>query len=250
VRLILRLLFVLLSLPGLATAQPETTPPAPLPGLGPIGLPLPPIGLPLPRIGLPPAPEPVLDRNAGRFPPRSSPPPRHAPRPRQSVVFVVPPYPWAFGPPQGTVPRAPVPGMPSPQAEPQAGRLLLDIEPADLPQVFVDGVYVGTLGDLRHEIELQPGTRRIELRASGYEPLTVDVQVGAGRAITYRGTLDRAVPDASAGDEEETPAPPAVVPTGSRTIYAIPGCYLGNVHPKEVTLPAGCDPARVRVHTP
>lgn len=250
-RLTLRFLFVLLSLPAMALAQ-QVTPPAPeAPRLGPIGLPLPRIGLPLPRIGLPLLPEPKRAAVPGDFRSRSSALPRHGPRSRRPVVFVVSPYPWAVAPPhQVTAPHGVVPGMPPPPPQPLTGRLRLEIEPPDLPQLFVDGVYVGTLGDLRNEIDLEPGARRIELRASGYETLTVDVRIVGARTLTYRGTLDRAAPDAPTGDEEETPAPPAVVPTGSRTIYAIPGCYLGNVHPKEVTLPAGCDVARLRVHTP
>jgi hypothetical protein len=40
------------------------------------------------------------------------------------------------------------------------------------------------------------------------------------------------------------PSPPkttSAVPAGSKTMYVIPGCYLGNVSPKEVALPPGCD---------
>lgn len=48
----------------------------------------------------------------------------------------------------------------------------------------------------------------------------------------------------------EVPAAPVVVPTGSRTLYFIPGCYLGNVLPDKDRLPAGCDISRMKTHAP
>jgi hypothetical protein len=53
--------------------------------------------------------------------------------------------------------------------------------------------------------------------------------------------------------EEERAAPPPaplVLPTGSRTMYVIPGCYLGNVPPDQDRLPAGCDISRMKTHAP
>jgi hypothetical protein len=44
-------------------------------------------------------------------------------------------------------------------------------------------------------------------------------------------------PSADAGPIAQ-PALPAPAPT---TIYVVPGCYVGNVPPREVALPAGCD---------
>ena len=34
--------------------------------------------------------------------------------------------------------------------------------------------------------------------------------------------------------------------SGSDTFYVIPGCYLGNKPPREVTLPRGCDVAKAK----
>lgn len=48
----------------------------------------------------------------------------------------------------------------------------------------------------------------------------------------------------------EVPAAPVVVPTGSKTLYFIPGCYLGNVLPDKDRLPAGCDISRMKTHAP
>ncbi len=170
-------------------------------------------------------------------------------RPRQyppSVIYVLPPYryfpesiltttPFVVTPPSPTITVAPEP----PPAAPPMGALRLEVEPKEWLQVFVDGVYVGTPADLGDELELAPGTRRIELRARGYRALAFSAEIVDGRSITYRGSLDR--------DEAARPAPAApvaaapVAPAGSRIIYMIPGCYLGNVSPKTVTLPAGCD---------
>ena len=45
------------------------------------------------------------------------------------------------------------------------------------------------------------------------------------------------------------PEPP-FVPAGDRTLYVIPGCYVGNVPPKDVKLPASCDLAKLTTFTP
>lgn len=45
------------------------------------------------------------------------------------------------------------------------------------------------------------------------------------------------------------PEPP-FVPTGDRTLYVIPGCYVGNVPPKDVKLPANCDLTKLTTFTP
>ena len=46
------------------------------------------------------------------------------------------------------------------------------------------------------------------------------------------------------------PELPPYVPTGDRTLYVIPGCYVGNVPPKDVRLPANCDLKRVTTYVP
>ena len=53
----------------------------------------------------------------------------------------------------------------------------------------------------------------------------------------------------------EPPPPPRApeppfVPTGDRTLYVIPGCYVGNVPPKDVKLPENCDLAKLTTFTP
>jgi len=55
---------------------------------------------------------------------------------------------------------------------------------------------------------------------------------------------------------EEAPAPvardpePPFVPTGDRTLYVIPGCYVGNVPPKDMKLPANCDLKKLTTYNP
>jgi hypothetical protein len=46
------------------------------------------------------------------------------------------------------------------------------------------------------------------------------------------------------------PEPPPFVPTGDRTLYVIPGCYVGNVPPQKVKLPANCDVTKVTTYVP
>ena len=46
------------------------------------------------------------------------------------------------------------------------------------------------------------------------------------------------------------PALPPYVPTGDRTLYVIPGCYVGNVPPQNVKLPANCDLTKVTTYVP
>ncbi len=53
----------------------------------------------------------------------------------------------------------------------------------------------------------------------------------------------------------EPPPPPSepeppFVPTGDRTLYVIPGCYVGNVPPTDVKLPVDCDLAKLTTFTP
>jgi hypothetical protein len=54
----------------------------------------------------------------------------------------------------------------------------------------------------------------------------------------------------SARTEPPAAAPPPPQPTGSKTLYLIPGCYMGNVSPKEMKLPEGCDLSKLTVINP
>jgi hypothetical protein len=53
---------------------------------------------------------------------------------------------------------------------------------------------------------------------------------------------------------EDPPAPrepePPFVPGGDRTVYVIPGCYVGNVPPTNLKLPPHCDVKKVTTFNP
>ncbi|MDP2321143.1 MAG: hypothetical protein Q8O42_17605 [Acidobacteriota bacterium] len=262
------MLLIVLGLPLSASAQQHQRPAPPPPAtMGSIGLPLPAIGLPMTVPYQKPwewtVPAPAWERNQMPAWEKQGPPAwERGPRPSQPIqnprdrrrparpVYPTYGYPaygigYSYGAPYLMTPAV-APGATPPPAPPPVsdiGYLRLEVEPASLLQIYVDGVYVGTPGDHRGELELRAGARRIEIRAPGYEPMTFDVRVEAERGITYRGDLrpTGALPPSAA---------PAVLPTGSRTLYVIPGCYLGNVLPDRDRLPAGCDISRMKTHAP
>lgn len=244
------------------------------------------IGLPLPPIGLPPAPgRPALPTARpwnGTLPvpawerpnvpawERQGPPPwerGHVSQPvypakpvkpgakpdhdrrrrKADVVFVpYPAYGYTSGLPYytGTATVSAPAAAPAPPPPPSdIGYLRLEVEPASLLQIYVDGVFIGTPADINGDLELRSGAHRIEIRAPGHDSLTFDARIEADRGITYRGALREL-------DARPEPPVPVVVPAGSKTLYVIPGCYLGNVKPDVERLPAGCDIGRMKTHTP
>ncbi len=118
-----------------------------------------------------------------------------------------------------------------------SGSLYLEVEPRTA-QVYVDGFYMGTVDDFRRtDVTLPTGPHRIELRASGYETLTIDVNIVAGQPTRYHGDLPA----------ERRPAADAVPPRAPGTMFVIPGCYAGDRPPRESALPRGCDIARMHI---
>jgi hypothetical protein len=140
------------------------------------------------------------------------------------VVFYVPQ--------QLAVPAPPPEPDPRPVENPPAfGRLILDVEPATA-QVFADGYYVGVPEDFsvaRGGGLLEAGPHRLDVNAAGFESMTIDLRLTASQPVTVRGAL------------KILPPPISVPPT---TFYLIPGCYMGNIPPKEARLPATCDLSR------
>jgi hypothetical protein len=245
---------VLMAIPAVAAAQSPAPAPRAFPPLPPIGLPLPPIGLPLQPLGLPA----ITDTHSRSQPARGLETQhlglgsRRPFRSRPTVVYFVPTFGWGyqFGP-QTTTLGASVPGTPTVDRryERLTGSVRLDVQPAGMLQFYVDGYYVGTANDFNGELELEAGPHTIEIRAPGYETLSFDVRIAAQRLITYRGAL---TPIQPAPDPVQDPDPPqadapAPPPT---TIYFIPGCYLGNVPPEKVTLPADCDLSKLITRKP
>jgi hypothetical protein len=219
--------------------------------LSSIGLPLPTIGLPLPPMGLAPPTRPpsILNSFRGdRVPPRDG--ARGNRRaPRSALVFVPAfGYGWPYVP-DSLLPGTPVPSPPSlPQVEYHAtGRLHITLQSGGDPQIYVDGYYVGLMSDLGGDLTLDAGGHTLELRDEGYETLHVDVQIAAGALITYRGAMKRlaaASAPAASALVAQLPSSPDVPPPVPTTIYMIPGCYVGNVPPRDASLPAGCDEDR------
>jgi PEGA domain len=233
--------FVTLGVIALLAGQPVLLAQSGVAPLPPIGLPLPRIGLPLPRIGLPP-----LSPQGGGVP---SPAPKHrAPRSRsahRTPTYIVPAYGWPlFYEVATTTATADYPGvLTTPSGPPVTGLLTVDVETGGDQQIYIDGYYVGTAVELGGQLELKAGPHVIEIRTAGYETLRVPIHIAAGRSITYRGSLKATSPPPTPDVTIPSPAPSA--PAAPMTAYIIPGCYVGNVPPTEVTLPASCDVSQV-----
>jgi hypothetical protein len=256
-RLLLAALLVVL--PSIADAQTtrsdgsrRSQPPPPsnsLP-LAPIGLPLPDITPTLAPIGLPAGPTETKsspDRTPSRQPRQRGPHRRGHAGP--SVVYVVPAYGWGLP----AAAPAPVPTATAEGAEP-TGTLWLDVEPRGVGEVYIDGYLAGTTLDVRGSMTLDAGRHRVEVRAEGYQPVGVDVRIEAGGAVTLRRTLQPApaTPEPpAAGPPATSPARPgAPAPIPRKPFYYIPGCYLGDVPPKDAGLPPTCDPSKTVVVKP
>ena len=82
-------------------------------------------------------------------------------------------------------------GYPSYQSGYGEGGIRLKVKPRDA-QVFVDGYFAGVVDSFDgafQKLTLPGGAHHIELRAPGYETLTVDVRIYSDETITYRGEL-------------------------------------------------------------
>ena len=98
------------------------------------------------------------------------------------------------------------------------------------------------------ELTLAAGTRHLEIRQPGYQPFTLPVRIEDGRALVYRGSLERA--PAQPTQHRPGAVRPDAAPIVRKPLYFIPGCYLGDVPPKDAGLPATCDPSRAVVFRP
>jgi hypothetical protein len=252
-RVILALL-VMVALPALAPAQSRVEASRISGALPPIGLPLPRISAPLAPIRLPPAVEPAARPTAHRQPPvhvgHGRPHPGRARRSGGTAIFFIPAYGWTDRLLLQSGTSTPTYQEPSPapqprEAEADTGTLRLIVEPFALMQVYVDGFFVGTPSDFDGDLQLEAGAHSVELRAPGYEAISFAVRISAGRSVTYRRSLE---PVATApAPAAAAPVPPTVPRT---TVYVIPGCYLGNVPPKDAGLPETCDQTRVTTFQP
>ena len=259
-----RALTVLLGV-GLSTSVAAQAQVAPSTGSMPppsIGLTLPQLGLPLPTIGLPLPPSGIgpdrlpragvvrptpwandVTRAAGR---QHSQIGRHGVPSWPTLIYLVPVVGWGspFLPSAPDSDTATGAGKARDREPTPPGRVRLELQSGVVPQVYVDGYFVGTLDEVNDTLPLDAGPHTLELRADGYERLELNIQVFPGRSTTYRGAL-RPVPQQSVPRQEVPVSTEVFPPASPTTIYLIPGCYLGNVPPRDVRLPSGCDAAGV-----
>jgi hypothetical protein len=117
------------------------------------------------------------------------------------------------------------------------GRLRVAITPYGEGAIYLDGSYIGSPTEHWDDLDVAPGLHTIEVRADGYAPIQDSVLITPDRVLTYAATLDPVEPAPS-----PALAPPASSPDTPLTYWVIPGCYAGNVPPKDAHLPDGCDP--------
>jgi hypothetical protein len=89
---------------------------------------------------------------------------------------------------------------PKPEIRPAApakavppGALRVVGEPA-VAEIYVDGDYVGTVGDLSEATDglpLEPGSHDVDLQAATYQPVRVAVRISPNRTTTYRVALSK-----------------------------------------------------------
>jgi hypothetical protein len=128
--------------------------------------------------------------------------------------------------------------MPAPAAATNKGLLQLMITPASGLDYYIDGIYFGSSSNLGSQFEVNAGARQVEVRASGYKSSTFDTRIDEGQVTTVRGALERM---------EQPQAPRS---EGSRVMYVIPGCYMGNSKPEPRELRPGCDIKRMVTRGP
>jgi hypothetical protein len=87
-----------------------------------------------------------------------------------------------------------------------------------------------------------------------YIPYPVAVQQEPQIIVVQQPPVTRIVQvEVPAPVEEPLPADPPLppyVPSGDRTLYLIPGCYVGNVPPVNLNLPANCDRTKLVTYVP
>jgi len=124
----------------------------------------------------------------------------------------------------------------------RTGYLRLQVLPVTA-QVYIDGLYVGVAEDFSRSSTgraIEIGPHRVEIRAEGFETVTLDVRILPNETITYRRDLRKIE------ERPEPRVPVAPVETAPRTFYVIPRCYAGDTRPRAERLPVGCFLADVR----
>ena len=121
------------------------------------------------------------------------PQPGYPPTPYPSAAYPSSPYPSsdsqapAYPAPPGSI------GVQGPNQQARTGGLSFEITP-DTAEVFVDGSYMGTVGQFTptsQPLGLTAGRHRVEIRAPGYLTMDFDVDIVPGQVIPYQGVLER-----------------------------------------------------------
>jgi hypothetical protein len=131
----------------------------------------------------------------GQYPPYPYRPyPYSYPYPYPYPSTSYPTYPTSTYPQYSQYPPAPGSVAVQPgQSQANTGGVSFEITPSTA-QVFIDGSYVGTVGEFTpttQPIGLTPGRHRIEIRARGYRTMELDADIVAGQVIPYQGVLER-----------------------------------------------------------
>ena len=79
---------------------------------------------------------------------------------------------------------------------PYAGGVKLEVSGPDPKhaEVYANGAFVGTENNFRglsHRLTLRPGAYTIQVRAKGYEPLTIPIRIQHDKTITYKGQMKK-----------------------------------------------------------
>ena len=96
-------------------------------------------------------------------------------------------YGWGYGNPTG---RTAIRIGGSGYAEDQGG-IRLQVKPKQA-EVFADGYFVGTVDDfdgMSQRLALDAGHHKLEIRAEGFEPFVLDVNILREQTIKYKGVL-------------------------------------------------------------
>ena len=98
--------------------------------------------------------------------------------------------------------------------------------------------------------------RRAVVPAVYYVPYAVAVQQAPQVIVVQQPPAQIITVEVPVREQREEVAPamrdpePPYVPSGDRTLYVIPGCYVGNVPPANVKLPAHCDLKKLTTFNP
>ena len=230
----MRALVAVLVLAGSTAQAQQATSPTPT---SPTTLPSAPAALTVPMpLGPPPGTIDLYRRpdNFQSIPPQ--PPPVYVPGPVFYPGYGIGTYmpgPYAPGP------YTPGPYIYEPTPGPtRLGGLRFETYP-ESAQVFVDGNYVGSVGDygLRGKaLELPAGQHSVELKADGYAPVAFAINISANQVSRFLGDM-HLLP---------VPQPPRSLSTNATTYYVIPNCYAGT-RPPTRPLPRGCNLKDMRI---